>query len=685
MYDELLKQYRDPSSPETLKSLNKLCVRIVFCLYAEDAGLFVNRNQFHDYLCQFDAKHVRNALIELFQVLNTPETERDPYLEETLANFPYVNGGLFADEEIEIPQMNEEIVDLILRKGSQNFDWSQISPTIFGSLFESTLNPETRKEGGMHYTSVENIHKVIDPLFLDDLRKELNDIRALKTERTRNERLSAYQNKLSTLKFLDPACGSGNFLTETYLCLRRLENEVISILSYGQMTMGDIVNPIKVSIEQFYGIEINDFAVSVAQTALWIAESQMRQETAEIVYLTDDYLPLKSLNHIVEGNALTIDWHDVVPNTELSYIVGNPPFWGASKLKEEQKSEIVSLFNNSSYSRSLDYVCGWYIKSAQYIDGTNIKVALVSTNSITQGEQVYPLWTPLLEQYRIKINFAHQTFRWDSEATIKAHVYVVIIAFSQNENDNKFIYTYEKVNAKGVRTNVQNISPYLRDERNILVASQGRPLFTKYRLTKGNQASDGKHFQLTPKDREQLIKQTPELEQYIRPYIGAKDYLNEIKPSRYCLWLKDAPLSIIAKNKEVMSRLDKIRENRLKSTAKQTRLKADTPTEFFSNPQKEKPYLLIPRASSENREWIPMSFMGADTIASDAVSIVTEANEYLYGILISRVHMTWMRAVCGRLEGRYRYSGGVVFNNFVFPGNYHETGRRFLKVGQADS
>lgn len=438
LYDKLIEQYEDPSNPETLKSLNKLCVRLVFCLYAEDAGLFATHEHFHAYFSQATTPYQRRqALIDLFRVLNTKESNRGPYLDETLSSFPYVNGGLFADEHIEIPLITDEIADLILTDGSENFNWANISPTIFGSLFESTLNPITRREGGMHYTSIENIHKVIDPLFLNDLENEFREIKKLGFHKKLKE-LVEFQQKLASLKFLDPACGSGNFLTETYICLRRLENKVISLLSQGQQYFSDAsFSPIRVSISQFYGIEINDFAVSVAQTALWIAESQMRQETEEIIKLTDDFLPLKSLNHIVEGNALRIDWNDVVPSSKLSYIMGNPPFVGTKYQSKEHKSDV--LFVNPKL-KSTDYVACWFYKAALLCQKSNIKVALVATNSITQGEQVEPIWDLLLHEVGVSIDFAYRTFRWDSEATTKAQVHCVIIGFSKDGKKEKLIF-----------------------------------------------------------------------------------------------------------------------------------------------------------------------------------------------------------------------------------------------------
>jgi hypothetical protein len=416
LYDTLLKQYKDHNDPETLKSLNKLCVRLVFCLYAEDAGIFGNRSMFHDYL-QGHEREARQALINLFKILDTKSEDRDPYLDDDLLAFPYVNGGLFADENIVIPRLDETIVDLILRKASEDFDWSAISPTIFGAVFESTLNPETRRSGGMHYTSIENIHKLIDPLFLDGLKAEFAEIEAVTVERTRKARLEAFQRKLAGLKFLDPACGSGNFLTETYISLRRLENETISLLHKGQIML-DMGNPIQVSISQFYGIEINDFAVTVAKTALWIAESQMMKETEDVVHMTLDFLPLKSYANIVEGNALRTEWTDVIPKHELDYIMGNPPFVGGMMMSRAQHDDLANSFPECKKIGEADYVAGWYAKAAHYIQGMRVRCAFVSTNSICQGQSVSSIWKPLFEM-GIHIDFAHRTFRWDSEAKLR--------------------------------------------------------------------------------------------------------------------------------------------------------------------------------------------------------------------------------------------------------------------------
>ncbi|MGM9520587.1 MAG: DNA methyltransferase, partial [Phascolarctobacterium sp.] len=485
LYDALIKQYRDAKNEQSLRSLNMLCVRLVFCLYAEDAGIFGARNMFHDYLEQYSAKELRRAIIELFKVLDTKQEERDPYLDEDLAAFPYVNGGLFAEENIEIPQFTDEIRELLLTRASADFDWSLISPTIFGAVFESTLNPETRRSGGMHYTSIENIHKVIDPLFLYDLRNEFAKIQEEQVKNRRKQKLEAFQKKLASLTFLDPACGSGNFLTETYISLRRLENEVIRLLTGGEMVLGEFYNPIQVSINQFYGIEINDFAVSVAKTALWIAESQMMKETEDIVHMTIDFLPLKTNAYIVEGNALRIDWESVVPKEKLNYIMGNPPFVGYSLQSKEQKADMLSIYvdeKGKPYKTAgkIDYVAAWYFKASVLMHGTTIRAALVSTNSITQGEQVAGVWKPLYERFGVHIDFAHRTFRWDSEASIKAHVHCVIVGFScAPSTKDKYLYDEKPVK-------VENINPYLIDAPNTFIESRNKPLCDVPKMSTGN-------------------------------------------------------------------------------------------------------------------------------------------------------------------------------------------------------
>lgn len=516
IYEALLKEYINPQNKASLKSLNMLCVRLVFCLYAEDADIFGHKTMFHDYLERFSARDLRRALIDLFKVLDTKEADRDPYLDAELAAFPYVNGGLFADEEIEIPQFTDEIKYLLLQRASADFDWSKISPTIFGAVFESTLNPATRRSGGMHYTSIENIHKVIDPLFLDDLKNEFTLIKNEKVKRTRKLKLESFQNKLASLKFLDPACGSGNFLTETYLSLRRLENEVIRLLTGGEMFLGEFLNPIKVSISQFYGIEINDFAVSVAKTALWIAESQMMKETEDIVHLPLDFLPLKSFTNIHEGNALRMDWEQVVSKDELNYIMGNPPFVGFTYMDATQKVDMDSLFPGT---KNLDYVCCWYKKAIDYMNRTQIKAAFVSTNSIVQGETVYRFW----QHINFKINFAHLPFIWDSEASIKAHVHCVIIGFSLSDSKDKFLFS------DGIAKKVNNINAYLNDAPNIIIKSRNTPIYPVPKMVYGNKPADGGNLIIEDNEYHDFIKKEPKAINYIKPLLGAVEYLHNKK------------------------------------------------------------------------------------------------------------------------------------------------------------
>ena len=711
IYEALLKQY-DYNSVEALRWLNILCVRIVFCLYAEDAGVF-RHDQFHDYLNGYDADDLSDALQKLFTVLNTPLEKRSKYLKDDLKAFPYTNGGLF-EEEIEIPLFTEELKQTLLQNASLDFDWSEISPTIFGAVFESTLNPETRRSGGMHYTSIENIHKVIDPLFLNDLRRELDEILEEKVEKTRLRRLDEYQNKLASLTFLDPACGSGNFLTETYLSLRRLENEVFREKYHGQMMMGEFLNPIKVSINQFYGIEINDFAVTVATTALWISEAQMLAETERIVQHDIDFLPLKSYANIKEGNALQVSWDewemdekmptiyakrtvaytDLVEDTpsiasepliynnleihtesvevlskknpttyhvDFDYIMGNPPFSGARLMSESQKNDVLSVFGNIKNVGNLDYVSCWYKKAANLMQGTNIHAALVSTNSITQGEQVAILWK-VLAQMGVRINFAYRTFRWDSEAEIKAHVHCVIVGFSCKENlTTKVIYLNDSQFVEA-----SNINGYLIDAPDIFVESRKAPLSPVPEMLFGSMPNDGGNFILSEEEAVVMKSKYPESEKFIKEFLGAEEFINNKK--RYCLWLVNASPAELRKIPPIMERVENVRKLRSESKRAATQKLAYTPTLFGEIRQPEGgQYLMVPRVSSERRRYLPIGFLSAETIASDASLIVPNASLYHFGVLTSNVHMAWMRAVAGRLEMRYRYSASIVYNNFPWP------------------
>ncbi len=721
IYDALLKQYGD-NTDETLRWLNILCVRIVFCLYAEDAHIF-RHDQFHDFLAGYNANDLRQALRDLFLVLNTPLEKRSRYLKEDLKAFPYTNGGLF-EEEIEIPQFTEEVRQTLLQNASLDFDWSDISPTIFGAVFESTLNPETRRSGGMHYTSIENIHKVIDPLFLNDLRQELDLVLAEKVEKQRQRKLDEYQDKLASLTFLDPACGSGNFLTETYLSLRRLENEAIRERYHGQMMMGDFKNPVKVSINQFYGIEINDFAVTVATTALWISESQMLAETERIIQHDIDFLPLKSYANIREGNALRMDWSTLkenvsqpylytkklnvfevekisddvvsasseahepaaqynkvydeltvitekVENKQLpleqdqqpvvyDYIMGNPPFVGARMMSKEQKDDVLMLFGNLKNVGNLDYVSCWYKKAADYILGKPTKAALVSTNSITQGAQVAILWKNLFAQ-GIHIDFAWRTFRWDSESESKAHVHCVIVGFSvDNAEKPKMLFIDDQQHIVA-----NNINGYLLDAPNVFIESRPKPLCNVPPLLTGSQRIDNDEFMFTDEEKVVFVKEEPLAEKYFRRWYGADEFLYN-RP-RWCLYLGDCLPSELRKMKKCMEIVEAVKQYRLSSKREATVKAALYPSRFGLEVIPTTNFMIIPVVSSEKRTYIPIGFMTPDNLCSNQVNLIPDSTLYEFGVLMSSVHMAWVKAVCGRLKSDFRYSKDIVYNNFPWP------------------
>ena len=721
IYDALLKQYGDANS-DHLAALNRLCVRLVFCLYAEDADIFP-KDCFRRIVEASDARRLRNDIQRLFQILDTPRDKRNAYLEPELCVFPYTNGGLFRNAaESDIPPMTEEIRQLLI--GASQFDWRDITPTIFGALFESTLNPATRRVGGMVYTSVENIHKVIDPLFLSDLTRRVNEVLGMRTEDERQKtkdlgqrtvgqssvvsplssvlrkKLLALQDEMAALTFLDPACGSGNFLTETYICLRRLENRVIAALQQGQGEL-DLGSSVKVSIAQFHGIEINDFAVAVAKTALWIAEAQMLQETAQILHREPNFLPLKDYDGIVEGNALRMDWgrlltsdagcqelhkSEVLSPKSFSYIMGNPPFVGASMMTAAQKAEAVAIFGKGKRVNSIDYVGAWYYKACELISATKCtKVAFVSTNSITQGEQVAPMWAPLFDKYGLEIDFAHRTFRWDSEATEKAHVHCVIVGFHVKGDVGRVErvdHVEEKGKAGSTRSTCStrlktifdgdrtipaaNICPYLIDAPTVFIESRAKPICDVPQMTYGNKPTDDGNLILSGAEREAILHDTPTLAPFIRRYVGSRDFINADEV-RYCLWLKDASPAIYHGNREVMRRLAAVHDFRLSSSASPTRKMAEQPWQFFSSPHAESPYLLVPEVSSERRRYVPIGFMDAHVIAANTVSIVPNATVCHFGVLTSSTHMAWMRVVAGRLKSDYRYSGAIVYNNFPWP------------------
>ena len=662
LYDAFVTQY-DADDPQSLRYLNILCVRLVFCLYAEDAGIFGKRDMFHDFLAHYQTEDMRMALVQLFEVLNTPADKRSKYLNPSLAAFPYTNGGLFA-EDIDIPQFTDELRDTLLQHASLDFDWSEISPTIFGGVFESTLNPETRRSGGMHYTSIENIHKVIDPLFYKGLRKTFDNCLEETNIKKRMQRLHGLQDKMANLKFFDPACGSGNFLTETYLSLRRLENEIIKqIYSVEQLNVFE--NPIKVSIHQFYGIEINDFAVTVATTALWISEAQMMAETEKIIHHDIDFLPLKSYANIHEGNSLRIAWEEVCPKDELNYIIGNPPFVGYSLQSKEQKADLLNIFvdeKGKPYKTSgkIDYVAAWYYKAAQMMQNTNIHAALVSTNSITQGEQVAAIWKPLKEMFGVHINFAYRTFRWDSEASLKAHVHCVIVGFSDTSN-NKSKLLFDNGNVEEAK----NINGYLCDAPDIFIEGRRKPLGNAPEMINGGKPAEGGNLILTEEEKVDLLNANPQAAPYIRHFMMGSDFIQR-KP-RFCLWLVGANPSILKLCPQVLKRIEAVREFRLASKKEATRKKADFPMLFDEIRDCKTEYVAIPKVSSERRRYVPMDWLDAEVVPGDKLFMIPDASLYHFGILESNVHMAWMRAVCGRLKSDYSYSNSIVYNNFPWP------------------
>ncbi|MBQ3377359.1 MAG: N-6 DNA methylase [Synergistaceae bacterium] len=690
-YDAVEHRYIKPNSAEALRNLNILCVRLVFLLYAEDAGLFA-RNLFYDYLKLY--KHdARQAIINLFEALSIPENKRSKYMSKDLKAFPYVDGGLFEEQGIEVPNLNDPDdtpVKIILEDMSIGFDWSGINPTIFGALFESTLNPETRRTGGMHYTSINNIHKLIDPLFMDKLNLEFEEVMNSPT----NLRLRNFQRKLASLKFLDPACGSGNFLTESYLSLRRLENKVIKVLMQNKFTPAKGDTLIKVSISQFYGIEINDFAAAVARTALWIAEVQMWYETQKLdtkqsmLPYMGGLLPLKSSANIAEVNALKIDWRKIIKPEDLDYIMGNPPFVGYSMQTQEQKDEMLKIYvdeNNKPYKTAgkIDYVAAWYFKASEFIQNTPVQAAFVSTNSITQGEQVADIWRPLIERFKIQINFAWRAFKWESESDDMAQVHVVIIGFSCSEYlETKKIYTEiepevpiskeEREKAEKAGTPIifketheaENITPYITDAETVLVKARRKPLCDVPIMTSGNRPADGGHLLLSEDEYNELISKEPKAKKFLKRFMGAEEFINNNIP-RYCLWLVGLTPEEQRKMPLVNKRIKACQKARLKGAPDRQKL-ADAP-HLFREQMNPDNYLAVPKTSSAERVYIPIAFLNKDVIPGDELRIIVGANLYQFGILTSSVHMAWMRAVAGRLGIGYRYSNTVVYNNFPWP------------------
>ncbi|WP_246955346.1 DNA methyltransferase [Brachybacterium sp. Marseille-Q7125] len=665
VYDMVREQYVDPDSAESKHSLNVLCVRLVFLLFAEDAGLFP-KNAFYRYLKLLPAEYVRSALKELFAYLKTKPEDRDPYASNTLKEFPYVNGGLF-EADVEVPQFTQEIVDVLLDEVSDGTNWSEISPTVFGGVFESTLNPETRRSGGMHYTSPQNIHRLIDPLFLDALKAELDAILLEEGvgETKRRNNLRKYHDKLASLVFFDPACGSGNFLTETYLQLRKLENKVLSVLLSDQGVFGfkETDSPLKVSLSQFHGIEINDFAVNVASTALWIAELQANAETSSIVYQGVEDLPLTDSAHIVLGNALEVDWTEVLDPAECTYIIGNPPFRGARYQDSGQKAELAEVFGGARNSGNVDYVSGWFMKAAQYMGDHPIRAAFVSTNSIAQGEQVANVWSPIYD-LGVRIDFAHDTFRWVSDAAGQAAVFVVIVGFSKLGGPKR-LYHYVTVDAEPELEHPAQLNAYLKDAPDVFVWNRSKPLSDVPEIGIGNKPIDGGNYLFAPEEKVNFLALEPGAEKFFKRWYGSQEFIRGVE--RWVLWVGEATPAELAKLPETVKRIQAVRDFRAKSKSAPTRAIASKPMRFHVENLPTSESILIPKVSSERRRYIPLGKLDEDTLASDLVFLVPDASMYHFGVLHSRAHNAWMRTVAGRLKSDYRYSGGVVYNNFVWP------------------
>lgn len=638
--------------------LEVLLVRVLFCLFAEDTALF-ERRLFQDYLEQRtneDGSDLGMHLAQLFQVLDTPPERRLKTLDEQLATFPYVNGQLFS-ETLPIAACDKAMRETLLDCCS--LDWSRISPAIFGSLFQSIMDTTARRNLGAHYTSETNILKLIGPLFLDELWAEFH-----KVKRNKNQ-LFEFLKKLAKLTFFDPACGCGNFLVIAYRELRLLELEVLRHVRQSDQLMLDVFQLIGVNVDQFHGIEIEEWPARIAEVALWLTDHQMNLKVSEEFGQYYARLPLKKAPHIVHGNALRMDWNEVVPAWRLSYLLGNPPFVGSKLLNDDQRAEVAAVFLDVKGAGVLDYVACWYRKAADYIrENQAVQAAFVSTNSITQGEQVGILW-PDLYRHGVKLHFAHRTFQWNSEARGKAAVHCVIVGFGLHDVAEKWLFDYDTPKSEPHAVKAGNINPYLVDGPDVVLDKRIRPLCNVVEISKGSQPTDAGNLLMTDEERNELLRREPDAAEYIKVFVGADEFINGI--SRWCLWLKDCPPDKLRKMPEVLKRVDGVRKTRLESKKTATREWAQRPTLFTEDRQPLKSYLLIPSVSSERRNYIPIGFMTPDVIASNLVLTVPNATLYHFGILCSTMHNAWMRAVCGRLESRYRYSAGIVYNNFPWP------------------
>lgn len=638
-------------------ALEVYLVRLLFCMFADDTTIF-NKNTFYDYILTKtteDGGNLAGVLNEIFETLNTPEDRRLRNIPEELAAFPYVNGRLF-EERLPLAHFDSKMRDILL--ACCTLDWGKISPAIFGSMFQSVMNPVERRNLGAHYTSEKNILKLIQPLFLDELKKEFEK------SKHSDGQLKKFHAKISSLKILDPACGCGNFLVVTYRELRLLELEVLKAINKGQRVL-DISQRILCNVDQFYGIEYEEFPAQIAQVALWLMDHQMNMLVSEEFGEYFVRLPLKKSATIVHGDALETPWEDIIPREELSYILGNPPFSGSRQMSKLQRQQVIREFDGTKGAGDMDYVSAWYIKAAKYMQETSIKAALVSTNSIVQGEQVGILWGLLLNKYGIKIHFAHRTFKWSNEARGKAAVYCVIIGFANYDVSDKLIFEYETVTSEAIMVRAKNINPYLVDFPNILISNRSKPICEIPRVNYGSFALDHGYYTLTEEDKDDIVSTNDKSIKFIRPFIGGRELLYSEK--RYCLWLENISPNEIKENVKIKERIEAVKKWRMSSERKNTLALAETPTLFAEVRQPNSNYLALPTTSSENRKYIPIAFLPPEIIASNQLYIVPNATLYHFGVLMSKMHMTWTAFVCGRLEGRYRYSASIVYNNYSWP------------------
>lgn len=643
--------------------LDVYIIRLLFCMFADDTGIFERDLflQFIDTKTNQDGSDLADKLAHLFQILNIPEDKRLKNLDETLNSFPYINGKLFA-ENLPFASFDSEMREILLE--CSRLDWSQISPAIFGSLFQSVMDPETRRNLGAHYTSEKNILKLIKPLFLDQLWDKFHKVK------NNSKKLESFHDELSNLRFLDPACGCGNFLIITYRELRLLEIEILKKIYRGvdglTQQSFNIKKICRIDVDFFYGIELEEFPARIAEVAMWMIDHQMNMKVSEAFGEYYTRLPLKKSANIINDNALLIDWNNVISQKDLSYILGNPPFAGKHLQSDEQKEEMAIVFKGVKSHKNLDYVTAWYIRAAQYIQGSEIKVAFVSTNSISQGEQVGILWNELLNNYSIKIHFAHRTFKWTNEAKGKAGVYVVIIGLACFDTNKKLLYQYDSPTSEAHELKVKNINPYLVEGDDLVILKRSKPLCDVPKMIFGSKFVDGGNFTLDDIEKNKLIEKEPKSEEFIKPMLGGQNFINN--KNRWVLWLKDVNPNELRQMPEVYDRVKAVREFRLKSKKKKTRENADTPTEFAELRQPDSDFILLPRTTSENRKYVPLAFFSKENIIDSSITFIPDANLYHFGVLSSIMHMTWMRYTAGRLKGDYRYSGSIVYNNFPWPG-----------------